>query len=185
MHEYAEQWEAVGFRSPATQRSWTLMSRLGFEYDSSYTDTDPYEPQPGGCCSYLPFFNGETVELPITLPQDHTMFTILQNRDASQWLRKAQHLRERHAMVLALTHPDYARDPRIVEGCRRLLSSFEGDKTLWHALPKEVAIWWRKRDLSTIQHDGEGWRIAGPASGEGEIRFATSDGIQSTTEAPP
>ena len=27
---------------------------LGFAYDSSYPDTDPYEPTPGGCCSYLP-----------------------------------------------------------------------------------------------------------------------------------
>ena len=52
-----------------------MMPRLGFEYDSSYTDTDPYEPQPGGCCSYLPYFNESLVELPITLPQDHTVFS--------------------------------------------------------------------------------------------------------------
>ena len=81
MRQYAGQWGAVGFRSPGTQRHWDLMPRLGFEYDSSYSDTDPYEPQPGGCCTYLPYFNRDMVELPITMPQDHTLFAILQQPD--------------------------------------------------------------------------------------------------------
>ena len=89
------------------------MHRLGFDYDSSYTDTDPYEPQPGGCCTFLPYFNRGTVELPITLPQDHTLFTILQHADADLWLRKAGHIRDRGGMVLVLTHPDYAHDQRL------------------------------------------------------------------------
>ena len=71
------------------------MPRLGFDYDSSYSDTDPYEPQPGGCCSYLPYFNENMVELPITLPQDHTLFSILQRPDADVWIGKADFLRER------------------------------------------------------------------------------------------
>ena len=113
MWEHASRWSAVGFRSPATHRNWELMHRLGFDYDSSYTDTDPYEPQPGGCCTFLPYFNRGTVELPITLPQDHTLFTILQHADADLWLRKARHIRDRGGMVLVLTHPDYAHDQRL------------------------------------------------------------------------
>ena len=148
MREYADRWQAVGFRSPATQRQWDMMPRLGFEYDSSYSDTDPYEPQPGGCCSYLPYFNQSLVELPITLPQDHTVFAILQHRDAEVWLSKARLLRERHAMVLALTHPDYAGDHRVADGYRSLLEAFRGDSTVWHALPKEAAAWWRQRASS-------------------------------------
>ncbi len=177
MREHADLWQAVGFRSPATQRRWDLMPRLGFEYDSSYSDTDPYEPQPGGCCSYLPYFNENMVELPITLPQDHTMFAILQSRDAELWVRKAWHLRERRAMVLALTHPDYAQDPRVAEGYRLLLETFRGDRTAWHALPREVATWWRDRAGSTIRRAGDGWRIEGPASASGRIRFADADGL--------
>jgi hypothetical protein len=179
MRAYADRWQAVGFRSPATQRKWEWMPRLGFDYDSSYSDTDPYEPQPGGCCSYLPFFNERMVELPITLPQDHTMFSILQRPDAEMWLRKAQLLRERHAMVLLLTHPDYATDPRVAEGYRSLLESFRGDGTVWHALPREVAAWWRQRACSTVRRDGDGWRIEGPAVASGRIGFATADGFQS------
>jgi glycosyltransferase involved in cell wall biosynthesis len=175
MRRYAQRWDAVGFRSPATQRAWELMPRLGFEYDSSYTDTDPYEPQPGGCCTYLPYHNAGMVELPITLPQDHTLFAVLQHRDADVWLRKARHIRERHGMVLVLTHPDYARDdPRITEGYRKLLDEFRGDGTVWHALPRDVAAWWRRRAASSLRHDGDGWIIEGPAATEGRVGLATA-----------
>lgn len=145
---------------------------LGFDYDSSYTDTDPYEPQPGGCCTYLPYFNEEMVELPITMAQDHTLFAILQNPEASVWLRKARLLRDRRGMVLILTHPDYAGDRRIVDGYRSLLDEFKDDDTVWHALPQDVATWWRDRAASTIRPSESGWQIAGPAAAEGRVRFA-------------
>ncbi len=176
MRAYADRWQAVGFRSPATQRRWDMMPRLGFDYDSSYTDTDPYEPQPGGCCSYLPYLNEGMVELPITLPQDHTMFAILQHADADVWLRKARLLRERGAMVLALTHPDYAVDHRVADGYRSLLEAFHGDSTVWQALPREVAAWWRQRAGSAPRRTDDGWRVDGPASARARIRFATADG---------
>jgi hypothetical protein len=177
MREYADRWQAVGFRSPATQRRWDRMPGLGFDYDSSYSDTDPYEPQPGGCCSYLPFFNQNMVELPITLPQDHTIFAILDRPDAELWISKAQFLRERQGMVLALTHPDYAHDPRVADGYRSLLESFRGDETGWQALPQEVAAWWRRRACSAIRRTSDGWRIEGPASASARIQFAASNEI--------
>lgn len=170
MREFAERWGAVGFRSPATQRRWELMPQLGFDYDSSYSDTDPYEPQPGGCCSYWPFLNREMVELPMTMPQDHTMFSILQKADGKIWLEKAQHLRQRQGMVLVLTHPDYARDQRLTDSYETLLDTFQDDDTGWRALPGEVAAWWRDRAASTVRPDGDGWRIDGPARGRGTVR---------------
>jgi hypothetical protein len=180
IREFAERWEATGFRSPATQRSWDLMPRLGFDYDSSYSDTDPYEPQPGGCCSYWPYFNRAMVELPMTLPQDHTMFSILQKAGPEVWLQKAQYLRQRQGMVLVLTHPDYARDRRVTDSYKTLLDKFQGDDTAWRALPREVAAWWRDRDASTIRPDGDAWRIDGPASTRGRVRLAVP-GPRSTT----
>jgi peptidoglycan/xylan/chitin deacetylase (PgdA/CDA1 family) len=47
IRDYAERWQAKGFRSPGTLRSAELMPLLGFDYDSSYTDTAPFEPQAG------------------------------------------------------------------------------------------------------------------------------------------
>ncbi|MGO8725455.1 MAG: hypothetical protein ACLQK8_01860 [Streptosporangiaceae bacterium] len=181
IREYAGRWNAAGFRSPSTQRAWELMPRLGFDYDSSYSDTDPYEPQPGGCCSYLPFLNQGMVELPITLPQDHTLFCIVQDSGADTWLRKARHLRARGAMALVLTHPDYAGDPQLAEGYRALLDAFECDDTVWHALPSEVATWWRQRSASTVGWDGHGWSVQGPASASGTVSFTTFDEVQSAS----
>jgi hypothetical protein len=169
MRAYGTRWRAVGFRSPATHRRWELMPLLGFEYDSSYPDTDPFEPQPGGCCSWLPFSNGELVELPITLPQDHTLFTILRRQDARAWEEKAEYLRERGGMALLITHPDYMIERRWVEVYRRFLERYADDTTLWRALPMDVAAWWRRRADSRLVADGDGWRIDGPAAPEGRV----------------
>lgn len=174
----ADRWGAVGFRSPSTQRDWRLMPRLGFDYDSSYSDTDPYEPQSGGCCTYLPYFNQSMIELPITLPQDHTLFRILQDGGAEVWIRKATLLRERNGMALVLTHPDYAQDQRVADGYRELLETFHGDDTVWHALPKEVAAWWRQRHASALRRDGGDWVIDGPASARGRVGFAGAGGLR-------
>jgi hypothetical protein len=170
MRSYADRWGAAGFRSPATQRRWELMPTMGFDYDSSYTDTDPYEPQPGGCCTYLPFFNEDLVELPITLPQDHTVFEILQHDDGKVWVSKAHEIRDRHGMVLVLVHPDYAHDERLLGAWRQLLDEFEHDDTVWQALPREVAAWWRDRADSRLIHTADGWVLDGPAAERARIR---------------
>ena len=169
MRATAEQWGAVGFRAPATQRAPELIGMLPFEYDSSYPDTDPYEPQPGGCCSWLPFLMHGVVELPITLPQDHTLFIILQQVDESTWLDKTRLLRSRGGMALLLTHPDYMDRPDRLAAYRRYLAAFADDPSVWRALPREVSTWWKQRSASTIERDGSGWRIAGPAADAGAV----------------
>jgi hypothetical protein len=182
IRSYAERWNASGFRAPATQREWGWMPLLGFDYDSSSSDSDPYEPIPGGCCSYLPFFNDEMVELPITLPQDHTLFAILNEPDGAVWLRKAADVRNRGGMVLVLTHPDYADDERILRAYRQLLGEFRDDPTVWRALPREVSAWWRHRAGSRLVATEAGWEIRGAAAGEGRVRFAEPSPQQTGTD---
>ena len=172
MREAADQWGAVGFRSPATHRSWELMPMLGFEYDSSYSDTDPFEPQGGGCCSWLPFFIDGMVELPLTVSQDHTMFVILQKRDEGAWVEKTSFLRSRGGMALLVTHPDYLTDEVIMGAYRRFLERFADDASAWKALPREVSDWWRRRAASTLERSGAEWRVVGPAAHDGRIEFA-------------
>jgi hypothetical protein len=168
----AKRWSATGFRAPATRRVWEVMPTLGFDYDSSYPDTDPFEPDGGGCCSWLPFFNGGTVELPITLPQDHTLFRILRHSDESLWLRKAEELRQRGGMVLLITHPDYMLDLPSREAYGRFLDAHADDATAWAALPREVSSWWRRRAGSHLERIDGRWEIVGPAAGEGRVTFA-------------
>jgi hypothetical protein len=81
-----------------------------------------------------------------------------------------------------LTHPDYAHDQRLADGYQKLLDTFAGDETVWHALPRDVAAWWRRRASSTIRADGDGWIIDGPASEDGRVRFATAAGAEATAE---
>jgi hypothetical protein len=168
----AKRWSATGFRAPATRRVWEVMPTLGFDYDSSYPDTDPFEPDGGGCCSWLPFFNGETVELPITLPQDHTLFRILRHRDESLWLQKTHELRERGGLALLITHPDYMLDVPSREVYGRFLAALADDATAWSALPRDVSSWWRRRAGSHLERIDGRWEIVGPAAGEGRVAFA-------------
>jgi hypothetical protein len=173
MRAYAERWRASGFRSPATHRAWELMPMLAFDYDSSYPDTDPFEPVSGGCCTWLPFFNEDLVELPITLPQDHTLFVILQHRDGDAWFSKADALRERGGMALLITHPDYLLDEKLIDAYRRFLERFGDDETAWRALPREVSSWWRRRAASRLERVAGGWKVVGPAAGEAAIQLST------------
>ena len=169
---HAERWGATGFRSPATHRQWDLMPLLGFDYDSSYPDTDPFEPQAGGCCSLLPFFNRDLVELPITLPQDHTLFVILQRPDESAWVDKALAVRAEGGVAVLITHPDYMLEQALVDVYARFLTRFRDDPELWRALPGEVSDWWRRRAASHLEEAEGGWRIVGPAAEDGTIAFA-------------
>jgi hypothetical protein len=161
MREAAERWHTNGFRSPATHRDWDLMQLLPFDYDSSYLDTDPFEPQGGGSCTWWPFFIGELVELPITLLMDHTLFEILR-RDESVWIDKTAVLREHGGMALLITHPDYFLNPDRLAVYDRFLAGLEDDQTVWRALAGEVATWWHTRAELAPERDGATWRTAAP-----------------------
>jgi hypothetical protein len=171
MRDAARRWNAAGFRAPAMHRQWNMMPRLGFDYDASCPDTDPFEPQRGGCCTWWPFFNQTMVELPLTMPQDHTLFVILGQEDESAWIEKAEHLRARGGMAQILTHPDYLVERRAMDGYRRVLERYAQDATAWKALPGEVAAWWRRRRASTPAPGAEGWTVVGPAAGEATVEF--------------
>ena len=166
--EWRDRWQAAGFRAPALHRSWEAMPKLGFTYDSSSFDTDPFEPQPGGCCTWLPFHNRDLVELPLTLTMDHTLFVILR-RDASLWSEKADFLRDQGGMAMLLTHPDYMHGDGRIEAYERFLRRYANDGTVWHALPREVAAWWNRRAQSRIETAGAEPQIIGPAAAEARI----------------
>ena len=177
MRDYADRWGARGFRAPATQRNWDWMPLLGFDYDSSYPDADPFEPQPGGCCTWLPLFNGDLVELPVTLAQDHTLFVILGHADESAWIRKADFLKERGGMALVITHPDYFHHEVLASAYTALLTRYVTDERVWKALPRDVSAWWRRRADSNVRRVDGIWKIEGAAAGEAVISFVETSGI--------
>jgi hypothetical protein len=145
------------------------MPELQFEYDTSFPDTDPYEPQPGGCCSIVPFFIGHLVELPMTMPQDHTIFEILGHSDISIWNVKADWIEEHSGLVLVNVHPDYMDSPVRLQLYEEFLAYMKEKRNMWHALPKDVARWWRDRDASNLVEKDGRFVVVGPAAGRASI----------------
>ena len=134
-----------GFRSPSTLRRIEWLTRLHFDFDSSFADTDPYEPQPGGSCSIFPFFLGDMVELPYTVPQDHTLIHLLRRDPLPVWTAKFQWIASLGGMILTLTHPDYSGVEPYLSAYEELLKRLNDLQHAWRALPSEVAAWWRRR----------------------------------------
>jgi peptidoglycan/xylan/chitin deacetylase (PgdA/CDA1 family) len=169
IHGYLEAWRAVGFRSPATHRNPDWMPDLGCLYDSSFPDTDPYQPQPGGCCSIFPFFLNDLVELPITLPQDHTMFEILRQDPTDVWLEKGRWIMANHGLVNVLVHPDYLLTEERLRIYDQLLGFLCAASDGWHARPCDVASWWKRR--ASDGGDAPDAALAYAAERNGRIAF--------------
>jgi peptidoglycan/xylan/chitin deacetylase (PgdA/CDA1 family) len=165
---------AKGFRSPATHRVVDWLPELPVEYDTTMFHSDPYEPQPGGCCTLWPFSIGRLVEMPYTLPQDHTLFTLLGERSAETWLRLVDAIEARFGLVHCLSHPDpgYLGDPAKRSIYIDFLDALGERRSLWRALPRDVAAWWRWRESAadtdprlgrgTMRRDGEGAVLEAP-----------------------
>ena len=145
IRRHLREWGAAGFRSPATHRNADWIPELGCLYDSSFPDTDPFEPQPGGCCSIFPFFFGEVVELPITLTQDHTLFEVLRERTIRLWLEKSEWIIRHHGLINVIVHPDYMLAEEHLRLYDELLQVLTEQPGGWHALPRDVARWWKTR----------------------------------------
>jgi hypothetical protein len=182
IREYMQAWGADGFRSPSLGRNAEWMHELPCRYDSSFPDTDPFQPQPGGCCSIHPFFFGDVVELPLTLDQDFTLFELLRQRSIDLWIRKIGWIRRHRGLVNVLVHPDYMTPERLrlYEGLLAFLADQEGG---WHALPRDVAAWWRTRDAlrCVVEADGD-VRVEGAGAGAAEVAWARIHGEEISYE---
>lgn len=136
---------AAGFRAALTHRNPEWMQALNLEYDLSFFDSDPFEPIPGGTMSLWPFVLGRFVELPYTLVQDYTLTEVLGETTPQLWLEKVDFIAARRGMALLNSHPDYLRRPKTWNLYEGFLAEMADRKDVWHALPREVARWWRTR----------------------------------------
>ncbi len=144
INQAIKKYSAVGFRSPQVHRNLLWLQKLDIKYDASCFDYDPYQPFPGGTGSIWPFTVGKFIELPYTLPQDHTLFYVLQKKDFSIWKSKCEWLIKNNGTVLSLTHPDYLIDEQNFNVYKEFLLYLKSLKNIWHCLPKEMVEWWRR-----------------------------------------
>ncbi len=174
IRRYLSDWQVDGFRSPATHRRAEWMPELGCAYDTSFPDTDPFEPIAGGCCSIFPFFIDRMVELPITLVQDHTWFEIMGGRSISPWIDKSEWIIRHHGLINLIFHPDYT-TPERLEHYDRFLRFLRQQQEGWHALPRDVAQWWRTRSSLDLEAVAPGDCTGDPARLQPTIAYALEE----------
>ncbi|MFX0197122.1 MAG: hypothetical protein ACFFCW_13425 [Candidatus Hodarchaeota archaeon] len=173
INHYLKEWGAVGFRSPSSHHNLDWIHELNIKYDASTFDTDPFEPQSDGVAIIFPFWvQGNTgqrgyIELPYTLPQDHTLFILLKEKNSTVWQKKLDWIAEKGGMALLNVHPDYMNFNRkklrvdeypaeyYVQFLEHIKVKFKG--LYWHVLPRDIARWASnlrnmKRGLLNKQH---------------------------------
>lgn len=150
INEAIKKYDAVGFRSPQVHRNLEWLQKLDIKYDASCFDYDPFQPFPGGTGSIWPFVVGKFIELPYTLPQDHTLFYVLKVHNIEIWKKKIDWLVKNNGMILVLTHPDYLIDKKQLEFYEELLAYLKEIKNSWRCLPRELADWWNKKTMNII-----------------------------------
>ena len=175
INRYLHEWGSVGFRGPSTYRNLDWFHDLKVKYDTSTFDTDhtdPFEPQPDGVGTIFPFWvsgpsaNGGYVELPYTLPQDFTVFILMQEKDDRIWRKKLDWIVQRGGIALVIAHPDYmnfdgtkpAIDEYPADYYRRFLEYIKEHykNQYWHVLPAEMAHFWAnnystKREIAIVR----------------------------------
>ena len=72
INAYGREYRAKGFRAGVLYRKQLWYDALDFEYDMSVPNVAHLDPQRGGCCTVMPYFLGNLLELPVTTTQDYT-----------------------------------------------------------------------------------------------------------------
>lgn len=176
---YVKKYNARGFRAGAMYRNVDWLSAFEFSYDMSFPNVAHLEPQRGGCCTVMPYFIGNIVELPLTTAQDYSVFNILERFDIDLWKQQIAMILDHHGLITVLSHPDYLIDAKPLGTYEQLLAHLRrvcDDSNIWCALPRDVDAWWRARNQMTlVEHNGS-WEITGPESYRARLAYASLDG---------
>ena len=123
------------------------------------------DPQRGGCCTVMPYFVGDILEIPVTTTQDYALFHLLDEYSLDLWKAQTELIMEKNGLVSFIVHPDYVIDQKPQRIYRELLSFLRQQslgKRIWFAVAGEIDHWWRSRSkMRLVNHNGE-WQIEGP-----------------------
>jgi hypothetical protein len=143
------------------------------------------EPQRGGCCTVMPYFVGDILELPLTTTQDYSLFHILDDYSTDLWKQQMSLILANHGMMTFIAHPDYLIERRARDVYVELLqhlTELRASRGVWIALPAEVNRWWRSRHAMKLSWAGGSWRVTGPDAARARVAYATLDGEGVTLE---
>lgn len=176
INAYGKVFGARGFRAGVLYRNQSWYDLLDFEYDMSVPNVAHLDPQRGGCCTVMPYFIGDVLELPVTMTQDYTLFNILNDYSTDLWERQIALIMEKHGLISVVIHPDYltgSRERSIYETLLAKLADLREKKNMWITTPGEVNRWWRQRAEMTIVGENERLRIEGAGSERACIAYAS------------
>jgi hypothetical protein len=175
INRYGREYGAKGFRSAVLYRKPEWFGDLDFSYDMSIPNVAHLDPQRGGCCTVMPYFIGDILELPLTTVQDYTLFHVLNERSINLWKLQLEKTLSKNGFVSFIVHPDYIVESETQSVYRDLLSmlnELRKRENVWFALPRDIDRWWRARSRMTLVKDGDSWRIAGEGSERAVLAFA-------------
>lgn len=175
INRYGQEYGAKGFRAAVLYRKPEWYQYLDFSFDMSIPNVAHLDPQRGGCCTVMPYFIGDVVELPLTTVQDYTLFHLLNERSIDLWKTQFETILAKNGLATFIVHPDYIieSDTRSVYECLlSWLCELRKREALWFALPREIDNWWRARNRMSVVPDGESWRIVGEGAERAVLAFA-------------
>ena len=179
INRYGKEFGAAGFRSGALYRNLDWFGELDFAYDMLVPNVAHLDPQPGGCCTVMPYFLHDILEIPVTTTQDYTLFHIFDDYSINLWKRQIELIMDKHGLISFIVHPDYihtAREQSVYEELLRYLICLREEKDVWIATPGEVNRWWRARSQMKLVRRGSNWEIQGRETERARLAFAVLDG---------
>jgi hypothetical protein len=175
INAYGREYGAKGFRAAVLYRNLDWYDALEFSFDMSVPNVAHVDPQRGGCCTVMPYFVGDMLEIPLTTIQDYALFHLLNEYSLDLWKAQTELIMGKHGLVSFIVHPDYIIEKRAQDIYRDLLSFLRQqgqEKRIWFAVPGEIDDWWRSRSkLRLVDHNGK-WQIDGPGAERAKLAFA-------------
>jgi hypothetical protein len=175
INRYAREYSARGFRAGVLYRNPEWYHALDFSFDMSIPNVAHLDPQRGGCCTVMPYFIGDILELPVTTTQDYMLFHLLNQRSIDLWKTQIELIMEKNGLASFIVHPDYLMQPdtrSVYEDLLGYLLNLCEKRNVWSALPSDIDGWWRARSKMQLERDGDSWQIVGEGAHRAVLAYA-------------
>lgn len=175
INRYGKEYGAKGFRAAVLYRNLAWLQHLDFSFDMSVPNVAHLDPQRGGCCTVMPYFNGNVLELPVTMTQDYSLYSLLGERSIDLWKTQGELVRKKNGLLSFIVHPDYlvkADAKGLYLDLLEYLRQLRGQENLWFALPSDIDRWWRARSEMSVTQSGTSYKIEGNYADQAVLAFA-------------
>jgi hypothetical protein len=172
INDYGKKYRTEGFRAGVLYRKQVWYEELHFAYDMSVPNVAHLDPQRGGCCTVMPYFIGDILEIPVTTVQDYTLFNILGDYSTKIWREQTRIICERSGLMSFIIHPDYVikdHERAVFEELLHHIVDLSEQNDVWLSTPRQVNDWWRKRAKMKLVQGSNGWAIE---NGDARARIA-------------